>query len=587
MLKADNIASIRQYYLAVLVTICLISILVIRFFQLQVLDYDQYSKKANTNRIRKVTTSAPRGLILDRNGVILVDNLPTYILNAVPGELNHKEETFELISRIVNYNPNALSKSYSRYYRGRFIPTRLAKDLTFEQISRLEENRLDLQGVYYQQFPERYFPSIVNAAHILGYVKEVDKGIRQSLTDPNQYELGDIIGWSGLEKSYETYLKGVHGIQFYQVDAFGREAGYVEDFPPRDPEPGNNIITTIDIDIQYSLEKIMEDKRGVILVGIPETGEILGAVSKPDFNPDLFTGRIMEKDWNNLINDKNKPLVNRFTQGLYPPGSIVKMITGAVLMGHQDFDPHMEQVCDGAYQYGDRVFGCWNTQGHGKVDLTSAIAQSCDIYFYRTIQYYDIDKLAKYFYNFGFGNIAGIDIEGEAKGTIPTKVYMDKRYGRFGWSTGALLNFSIGQGEILVTPIQVLNYTNILATRGNTFKPHLVRSDVLIENKVSLMPDEHWDRIIFDMGQVVSHQNGTGKNADPLINGVDVYGKTGTAENPHGEDHAWFIGWMSFLDNNYSIVVLLENAGSGGAVAAPIAKTVFNNIISLNNMAFK
>ena len=587
MLKADNIASIRQYYLAVLVTICLISILVIRFFQLQVLDYDQYSKKANTNRIRKVTTSAPRGLILDRNGVILVDNLPTYILNAVPGELNHKEETFELISRIVNYNPNALSKSYSRYYRGRFIPTRLAKDLTFEQISRLEENRLDLQGVYYQQFPERYFPSIVNAAHILGYVKEVDKGIRQSLIDPNQYELGDIIGWSGLEKSYEAYLKGVHGIQFYQVDAFGREAGYVEDFPPRDPEPGNNIITTIDIDIQYSLEKIMEDKRGVILVGIPETGEILGAVSKPDFNPDLFTGRIMEKDWNNLINDKNKPLVNRFTQGLYPPGSIVKMITGAVLMDHQDFDPHMEQVCDGAYQYGDRVFGCWNTQGHGKVDLTSAIAQSCDIYFYRTIQYYDIDKLAKYFYNFGFGSIAGLDIEGEAKGTIPTKEYMDKRYGRFGWSTGALLNFSIGQGEILVTPIQVLNYTNILATRGNTFKPHLVRSDVLIENKDSLIPDEDWDRIIFDMGQVVSHQNGTGKNADPLINGVDVYGKTGTAENPHGEDHAWFIGWMSFLDNNYSIVVLLENAGSGGAVAAPIAKTVFNNIISLNNMASK
>ena len=587
MLKADNIASIRQYYLAVLVTICLISILIIRFFQLQVLDYDQYSKKANTNRIRKVTTSAPRGLILDRNGVILVDNLPTYILNAVPGELNHKEETFELISKIVNYNPNALSKSYSRYYRGRFIPTRLAKDLTFEQISRLEENRLDLQGVYYQQFPERYFPSIVNAAHILGYVKEVDKGIRQSLIDPNQYELGDIIGWSGLEKSYEAYLKGVHGIQFYQVDAFGREAGYVEDFPPRDPEPGNNIITTIDIDIQHSLEKIMEDKRGVILVGFPETGEILGAVSKPDFNPDLFTGRIMEKDWNNLINDKNKPLVNRFTQGLYPPGSIVKMITGAVLMDHQDFDPHMEQVCDGAYQYGDRVFGCWNTQGHGKVDLTSAIAQSCDIYFYRTIQYYDIDKLAKYFYNFGFGSIAGLDIEGEAKGTIPTKEYMDKRYGRFGWSTGALLNFSIGQGEILVTPIQVLNYTNILATRGNTFKPHLVRSDVFIENKGSLIPDEHWDRIIFDMGQVVSHQNGTGKNADPLINGVDVYGKTGTAENPHGEDHAWFIGWMSFLDNNYSIVVLLENAGSGGAVAAPIAKTVFNNIISLNNMAFK
>ena len=206
MLKADNIVSIGQYYLAVFVTICLLSILSIRFFQLQVLDYDQYSKKANTNRIRKVTTSAPRGLILDRNGMILVDNLPTYILNAVPGELNHKEETFKLISRIVKYDSISLSKSYHRYYRGRFIPTRIAKDLTFDQISRLEENRLDLQGVYYQQFPERYFPSVVNASHILGYVKEVDKGIRQSVIDPNQYELGDIIGWSGLEKSYERYF---------------------------------------------------------------------------------------------------------------------------------------------------------------------------------------------------------------------------------------------------------------------------------------------------------------------------------------------------------------------------------------------
>ena len=221
------------------------------------------------------------------------------------------------------------------------------------------------------------------------------------------------------------------------------------------------------------------------------------------------------------------------------------------------------------------------------MDLTSAILQSCDIYFYRTIQYYDLDKLAKYFRRFGFGNNTGIDIEGEAKGTVPTTAYMNKRYGRFGWSTGALLNFSIGQGEILVTPMQVLNYTNLLATRGNTYKPHFVMSDILKESVDSILPSEDWDRIIFDMGQVITHKNGTGKSADPLVLGAKVYGKTGTAENPHGEDHAWFIGWMSFLGNNYSIVILLENAGSGGAVAAPIAREVFNNIISQNNMVSK
>ena len=258
MLKADNIASVQQYFLAVGIAVCLILVLMVRFFQLQILDYDQYSKKANTNRIRKVTTSAPRGLILDRNGQILVDNLPTYIINAVPGELPDKNSTILLISKTIGVDSSSLHKNYKKYYRGRFIPTRLAKDLTFSQVSRLEENRLNLKGVYYQKFPERYFPSKVRASHLLGYVKEVDKQIRESLKNPSKYEFGDIIGWSGLEKSYEDYLKGSHGVQFYQVDAYGREVGYVDDFPPVSPEPGRNIITTIDINIQYSLEEIMK-----------------------------------------------------------------------------------------------------------------------------------------------------------------------------------------------------------------------------------------------------------------------------------------------------------------------------------------
>ena len=579
MLKADNVASIQHYFIAVGVTVCLILILVVRFFQLQILDYDQYSKKANTNRIRKVTTSAPRGLILDRNGKILVDNLPTYILNAIPGELPNRTSTLSLISKTVEVDSISLLKNYKKYYRGRFIPTRLAKDLTFSQISRLEENRLNLKGVYYQKFPERYFPSLVRASHILGYVKEVNREIRQSLKNPSAYEFGDIIGWSGLEKSYEDYLKGSRGIQFNQVDAYGREVGHVNDFLPIDPEPGKNLITTIDMNIQYSLESLMMNKKGVIIVGVPETGEILGVVSKPDFPPDLFTGRILEEDWNNVSTNPDKPLLNRFNQGLYPPGSIVKMITQAVLLDNEDFDPHAQLKCEGSYQYGDRVFGCWLTEGHGSTDLTSALMQSCDIYFYKTIQYYDLNKLAEFFRAFGFGKITGIDIGREYKGTIPTPAYMNKRYGPSGWSKGALLNFCIGQGEILVTPIQVFNYTNLLATKGIASSPHLVLS-TKTELRSNLNLSSHtWDRITFDMNQVIVNINGTGKNANPLVESVDVYGKTGTAENPHGEDHAWFIGWLDYMGQKVSIVVLLENAGSGGAVAAPLARKVFNNIL--------
>lgn len=587
MLKADNIASLRQYYFAVGITWSLITVLILRFFQIQILGYAQYSQKANTNRIRKVTTSAPRGLILDRNGKILVDNLPTYILKAVPGELSQKGKTFGLISDIIGLDSNMVLKNYKKYYRGRFIQTRLAKDLTFHQVSKLEENRLNLEGIYYQQFPERYFPSDVKASHILGYVREVDRSIRESSTNSNEYELGDIIGWTGLEKSYEYFLKGQRGIQFYQVDAFGREAGYVADFPPRDPEPGQNIITTIDIDIQKKLEYIMEERRGVIIVGTPETGEILGAVSAPDYSPDLFTGLILEDDWNSVLYHPEKPLVNRFSQGLYPPGSIVKMITASVMLDNQDFDPHSEQKCEGVYQFGDRVFACWYINGHGSVNLTSAILNSCDIYFYKTIQYYELDKLAQYFRLFGFGQPTGVDIVGELKGTIPTASYMNNRYGRFGWSKGALLNFCIGQGEILVTPLQVFNYVNLLATRGQTFRPHFVNVDQISGTIKPTLDTETWDRIIFDMGQVINHKNGTGKHALPLIPGIDVYGKTGTAENPHGEDHAWFIGWMDYNEKKYSIVVLLENAGSGGGVAAPVAREVFTDIVKVNQLVSK
>ena len=578
MLKTDNLVSFKQYLFVLSVTWLLMIILISRYFQLQIIGHDQYSKKANTNRIRKVTTSAPRGLILDRNRQILVDNSPTYILNAIPGELDEKGKTFKTISSIIGLDSFNVSQNYKKYYRGRFIPTRLAKDLTFDQVSRLEENRLELKGIYYQQFAERYFPSKIRASHILGYVKEVDKNIRNSLEKINEYEFGDIIGWSGLEKSYEGFLKGTRGVQFYQVDAYGREVGHVSDFSPINPEPGQNILTTIDIDIQKKIESLMIERKGVIIVGIPETGEILGAVSSPDFKPDLFTGRISENDWKSVLNHPDKPLVNRFNRGLYPPGSIVKMVTEAALLNNPDFNPSSFQECKGVYQFGDRVFGCWYTDGHGNVDLTKAISNSCDIYFYKTIDYYDLNILSHFFKLFGFGEPVGIDIEGELKGIVPTKFYMNQRYGRSGWSKGALLNFCIGQGEILVTPMQVFNYINIISTRGSTGQPHFVKLNKPNKYYKINLKDEDWDQIIFDMRQVIIAQKGTGRAADPNIEGLKLFGKTGTAENPHGEDHAWFIGWIEKKSKKYSIVVLLENGGSGGSNAAPIAKEIFNKL---------
>ena len=587
MLKADNIVTYRQFLAAAGLTWCLFGILIGRFFQIQILEYDWYSQKANSNRIRKVTTTAPRGLILDRNGQILVDNFPTYVLTAIPWELSDKGEKFEFISTVIGLDSNTVSKSYKKYYRGRFNPTRLAKDLTFDQVSRLEESRINLQGVYYENFPERYFPSRIRGSHIFGIVKEVDRDVRNSLRNKEEYELGDMIGWSGIEKRYENYLKGERGIIFYEVDAFGRELGYVKDLEPTDPEPGLNIITTLDLDIQYFIEGIMKNRKGVILVGLGDSGEILGAVSAPDFDPELFTGLILETTWNEIRNNPEKPLLNRFLQGMYPPGSIVKSVTQAALLEKTDFDPNTLFHCDGSYQFGDRLFGCWWQEGHGELDLTGAMVNSCDIYFYKAVQYLELDQLAEMFIEFGFGEATQIDIPGEVYGLVPDKDYMNERHGRYNWSKGALLNICIGQGEVLVTPIQVLNYLNLLATRGNAYRPHLVMIDEPPANEIPTLKDETWDRIISDMRLVITDENGTGKNAEPDIPGMLVYGKTGTAENAHGESHAWFIGWAEYADQKYSVVILLENAGSGGKVAAPIAKMIFNEIYKSDKLVYK
>ena len=587
MLKADNIVTYRQFLAAAGLTWCLFGILIGRFFQIQILEYDWYSQKANSNRIRKVTTTAPRGLILDRSGQILVDNFPTYVLTAIPWELSDKGKKFEFISTVIGLDSNTVSKSYKKYYRGRFNPTRLAKDLTFDQVSRLEESRINLQGVYYENFPERYFPSRIRGSHIFGIVKEVDRDVRNSLRNKEEYELGDMIGWSGIEKRYENYLKGERGIIFYEVDAFGRELGYVKDLEPTDPEPGMNIITTLDLDIQYFIEGIMKNRKGVILVGLGDSGEILGAVSAPDFDPELFTGLILETTWNEIRNNPEKPLLNRFLQGMYPPGSIVKSVTQAALIEKADFDPNTLFHCDGSYQFGDRLFGCWWQEGHGELNLTGAMVNSCDIYFYKAVQYLELDQLAEMFIEFGFGEATQIDIPGEVYGLVPDKDYMNKKHGRYNWSKGALLNICIGQGEVLVTPIQVLNYLNLLATRGNAYRPHLVMIDEPPANEIPTLKDETWDRIISDMRLVITDENGTGKNAEPDIPGMLVYGKTGTAENAHGESHAWFIGWAEYADQKYSVVILLENAGSGGKVAAPIAKMIFNEIYKSDKLVYK
>ena len=584
MLKADNIVSHRQYQVARLFSLLMILLLIARYFQIQIIEHEIYRLKSNTNRIRKVTKNAPRGLILDRSGEILVDNYPVYVLTAIPGEMNDKKNQFNLIAKYIETDSSIIHSNYNKYYRGRFVPTRLAKDIGFSQLSNLEENKLNLSGVYYDQIPERYYPNKVKAPHLFGYVKEVDRLIRRDLSNRELYELGDLVGWSGLEKQYESYLMGKRGTYFFEVDASGREVGPASELVDTRPDPGYNIQTTIDHNLQLFIEKLMDNRKGVLLIGKPETGGILAATSSPDYSPDLFTGLMTESEWKNIKDDPNTPLINRYIQGTYIPGSIIKMITQIAILKEENYDFNMTHYCPGFYQFGDRIYGCWVTDGHGNVNIIQAMSMSCDVFFYKAVQLIDIDKLHNTFKQFGFGKKTKIDIPNELAGLVPNKAYMYKRYGKYGWSKGSLLNLAIGQGELLVTPIQVLNYINLISTRGNSPNCHFVIVDNLPENSNPQLEEIIWKQVFEGMRSAIADKKGTGRRSDPKIDGLIIYGKTGTAENPHGDNHAWYVGWAEYLNEKYSIVVLLENGGSGGAVAAPLARKVFTEII--NNKLF-
>ena len=582
MLKSKNLVPRSRLLVANSVIIFVFSILLIRFFHIQVYGHNKYKQRADNNRIRAIPTAAPRGAILDRYGQMLVDNYPTYILTGLPNEMDNENWNFSIISACTNVDTAILIDNFDRYFRGRFIPSRITRDLTFKQLSCIEEHKHELTGINYIQFPERSFPSGVNMSHVLGYVKEIDRSLLRNMVDFEQYDVGDLIGWQGIEKQYEKQLRGKKGLSFLQVDAFGREVGTVKDINDIKPIPGKDVFTTIDLSLQKTLEKAMSSNKGIALVTDPATGQILAFVSSPDFSPDIFTGNTTLRQWREIVSDPTKPLLNRITNGLYPPGSTLKMITAIALLEGLMIEQNEEFECAGMYQFGDRVFKCWKVSGHGKVNLDQAITQSCNIFFYQAVQRISLNRFINLCRGFGFGSKTGIDLPNELAGLLPTRDYMNRRYTSRGWSRGHLLNLALGQGDLLTTPIQLAVYINMIATKGNTFMPHFLLSKVPEPTNSMNLNEQTWIYIQDYLLHAVTDKNGTGSAADPKINGTNVYGKTGTAQNPHGDDHAWFVGYAKNRNQMASTIILVENGGGGGKIAAPIARIAFEHLFNKN-----
>ena len=550
------------------------AILFFRFYHLQIYQHSKYETKAGNNSVRKISLHAPRGIIYDRNGIPIVDNRQIYDLSVIPFDVTNQFD-YRMVSKRTGVSSIELKEKIAKGKKSfhRFRPIPIKRHINFETRSHLEENKLSLPGTIFSEFPARTYPVKAKLTHVLGYLRAVTE---LSVSMPNQeldYKLGDVFGFSGIERIYESILRGRDGTEFRLVDIYGIDHGVYQDNPGLQPTPGKALNLSIDSELQALIEDLFRGKKGAAICMMPQSGEVLAFVSAPDYDLNSFAGPVPIELWERWNTDSERPLLNRGIQGLYPPGSTFKLIGAALAKEESIVDKNWTVNCNGVYHLGDRDFHCWNNAGHGIVNMDKAIFQSCNIYFYHLIQKLSFNNWKAMAENFGFGATTGIDLLGEKGGLVPGKKYMNKKYGRYGWATGNLLTFIIGQGDILVTPIQVAQMMSIIATRGNTKTPHLL-VDSPSENIIVSLESTTWDFLQQATWNVVNHEDGTGKAAKVL--GGEVHGKTGTAQNPHGENHSWFAGYL-VKDGVpiLSLAILVEHGGKGSVEAALISHKIF------------
>ena len=561
------------------ITIVLFS-LIIKYFDIQIIKHQKYVAKSRSNSIRQVIKKAPRGIIYDRNEIAIVDNRPIFELQIIPEDINSgfDYKLFESITQIdSNFIKNQLNAKIKSIYK--FKPMTIKRHLDFIEMSRLKENLLQFPGILFSEIPARIYPDSCQLSHTLGYLREVNLDQINSNTK-SVYRYGDIIGTDGIEKQYESSLRGLDGFEYHRVDKFGRDHGIIDDEIKYNKKSGAPLTLTIDSRLQFFAEKIMKNYKGALIAMNPVNGDVLSIVSTPQFDLTSFIGPIPYDTWSDWSNDISKPLNNRVLNGYYAPGSIFKIVTAAMILETDRIHPSKNYLCKGSYEYYDVNRHCWNLDGHGEVNLNDAIKYSCNIYFYKAIQEFKLSEWYEMAERFGFNSKTNIDLPNEFKGIVPDKKYMNDKYTSRGWARGNLLNFVIGQGEIITTPIQIVQFMNIISTRGNTKAPHLVldleseKIDVKLEN-------ETWDFIKKSLYDVVNSNGGTGVNTKLYSGGV-VSGKTGTVENPPNEPHSWFAGYLETKDDILTIAVIVENGGKGSATATPIAKEYFKKYLELS-----
>lgn len=525
----EKISGVLKYLIYVV-----FGVMIIRLFYLEIIKGEEYNRKSLRNIVKEIKIPALRGRIFDRYGKILASWRPGY-------------EVF-------------------------IEDTILKEDISIEEVVKLEQSA---KKVYIIGRPYRLYPYKGIYSHVIGWTGKVS---REEILK-GFYSLGDRTGKSGLEKIYEGFLRGRDGISFRMVDARGNIMGQ-EVRPPIAPLKGMDIITSLDVDLGIYIDSLfLPYKKGACIVLNIKNGEILSIYSKPVFDINILSGKVNEKEWFNIKNDSLNPLLNRAVSGIYPPGSIFKVFTAIAGFELGIIDTNETIECKGKYKLGNRVFKDWKEEGHGKVNFKKAIEVSCDVYFYEIARRIGLKKFLEKLNVSKIEEEKCFDVFGEKRGYFPDIDFYYKRYGPYGFSEGNVLNLAIGQGEILLTPMQIAVFMGQIANDGKMVKPHIVKKigedNVEIKDTLILPFKRKYVEIVKNaLYYVCNGEKGTGRLA--AIEGWEVAGKTGTSQNPFGEDHSLFCGFAPFEDPVFLVIILVENAGMGGEVAAPLAGKIFN-----------
>jgi len=574
-------------------------VLVGQALYIQLID-DTYAKRGSSAGIDKITKYPSRGLIYDRNEKLLVNNVPMYDLMVAYNKLDPDMDTTKLCNLIgiskEEFKKN-IEKDWSDKQFSKVVPFVFKSKIAADTFARFQESLYEFPGFFPQIRNIRAYP-YPNAPHVLGYIRETNP--REVKDKTLNYRLGDYIGGSGLEKTYEEQLRGKKGIRFVWKDRFGRELGsYKDNEKDTLPVSGKDLITSIDIDLQAYGEYLMQNKTGSIVAIEPKTGEILSMISMPTYDPNLLIinsnrGRVYQE----LLKNPNLPFFDRTVMAEYPPGSIFKTIVALAGLQEGLIQPNTTISCNMGYYYNNRLYGCHE---HARTtNVSQAIQHSCNSYFWQTfrklidkVDFYNpqqgLKEFNNYVYQFGLGKELEVDFPGEETGNVPGPRYYDKLYGGTGgWKSPTIMSYGIGQGELQMTSVQMANLAAILANRGSYHTPHLVkgfRNDTTqIDPKYRKINRVFVDREYFElvadgMEKVVT--SGTARSA--YIWDIPIAGKTGTAQNPHGEDHSVFFGFAPKDDPQIAIAVFVENAGWGGSYAAPIASLMIEKYLSPND----